>query len=87
MFRVEFEADDVNGILLPIDPDTVTLSVKPGGEESWTEVAGVVTLKLNLESVPAHPADNQFSVKLVNLKDYLKVDSHNVVTEKLIRKS
>lgn len=87
MFRVEFEAEDVNGILLPINADTVTLYVQPSDEGHWSEVEGVISMKLNVEAAPDHPANNQFSVNLVNMKDYVKVNSYDVVTEKIIRKN
>lgn len=87
LFRIEFEAEDANGLMLPINTDTVVLSVKPSGEEHWSEVGGVVSIKLSVEADPAHPADNQFEAKLVNLKDYSDVDLQNAVTEKIKRKS
>ena len=68
-FRIEFEAEDVNGLTLPINVDKLTLSVQPEGEKHWVEVGGVVSLRLNAEAEPKHPADNRFEAKMVSLED------------------
>ena len=70
-FLIEFEADDHHGILLPVAHETVKVSVKPEGEEHWSEMSGIVSFELNI-GTDNHR--NRFSMKLIDVREYEEVD-------------
>lgn len=72
-FRIEFELEDDNGLPLPIELDTVHVSVQPEGEKHWAEVGNLAEIDLHLEVEPNHPGDNRLVTKTVNPKYYSTV--------------